>query len=257
MKPIVHATNISKTYGKKGAAAYTAVRDLSFSMNEGEFIGIMGPSGSGKTTLLNMVATLDPVTEGDITIDGVSVSAMTEDQLSDFRAERLGFIFQDFNLLESMTVFENIALPLSLRNAEVEEIQDRVLQVSGILGIGELLENYPAELSGGQKQRAAIARALIHEPALLLADEPTGALDSRNAETLLDTLAELNAVRNVSILMVTHDPRSASYCSRVLFIKDGKLDRELVPSGTREAFHQEILTVLGDLDRRSGAGGRA
>ncbi|WP_033542946.1 ABC transporter ATP-binding protein [Planococcus sp. CAU13] len=256
MKTILEASNISKTYGKKGTAAYTAIRDLSFSMNEGEFIGIMGPSGSGKTTLLNMVATLDPMTSGEITIDGISVSAMNEDQLSDFRSQNLGFIFQDFNLLENMTVFENIALPLSLRNTKLEKIQAGVHQVSAILGIGDLLEKYPAELSGGQKQRTAIARSLIHEPTLLLADEPTGALDSQNAATLLDTLADLNAERKVSILMVTHDPRSASYCSRLLFIKDGKLDRELFPAGTREEFHQEILAVLGDLDRRPVAGVR-
>lgn len=257
MKTILKAKNVSKTYGKKGAAAYTAIRDLSFSMNEGEFIGIMGPSGSGKTTLLNMMATLDPLTNGEITIDGIMVSSKTENQLADFRSQKLGFIFQDFNLLENMTVFENIMLPLSLMNVKTEKIQASVRQVSGLLGIVDILDKYPAEISGGQKQRTAIARALIHEPALLLADEPTGALDSQNAATLLDTLADLNKVRKVSILMVTHDPRSASYCSRLLFIKDGKLDRELFPSGTREEFHQEILAVLGELDHRPLAGVRA
>lgn len=257
MKTILQASNISKTYGKKSAAAFTAIRDLSFSMYEGEFIGIMGPSGSGKTTLLNMAATLDPMTSGEITIDGVSISAMDENQLSDFRSQKLGFIFQDFNLLENMTVFENIALPLSLQNTKLEKIQAGVRQVSALLGIGDLTEKYPAELSGGQKQRTAIARALIHQPALLLADEPTGALDSQNAATLLHTLAELNRERNVSIMMVTHDPRSASYCSRLLFIKDGKLDRQLISTGTRDEFHQEILAVLGDLDRRPVAGVRA
>lgn len=257
MKTILQASNISKTYGKKDAATYTAIQDLSFSMNEGEFIGIMGPSGSGKTTLLNMVATLDPMTSGDISVDGVSISSMNEDQLSDFRSEKLGFIFQDFNLLENMTVFENIALPLSLKNTKLEKIQASVSRVSSLLGISGLTEKYPAELSGGQKQRTAIARALIHQPALLLADEPTGALDSRNAATLLETLADLNENRKVSIMMVTHDPRSASYCSRLLFIKDGKLDRELRSRGSREEFHQEILAVLGDLDRRPLAGVRA
>lgn len=257
MKTILQASNISKTYGKKGAATYTAIQDLSFSMNEGEFIGIMGPSGSGKTTLLNMVATLDPMTSGDISVDGVSISSMNEDQLSDFRSEKLGFIFQDFNLLENMTVFENISLPLSLQNTKLEKIQASVSQVSRLLGISDLTEKYSAELSGGQKQRTAIARALIHQPALLLADEPTGALDSRNAATLLETLADLNENRKVSIMMVTHDPRSASYCSRLLFIKDGKLDRELRSRGSREEFHQEILAVLGDLDRRPLAGVRA
>ncbi|QHJ72151.1 ABC transporter ATP-binding protein [Planococcus halotolerans] len=257
MKTILKAKNVTKTYGKKGTAAYTAISDLSFSMNEGEFIGIMGPSGSGKTTLLNMVATLDPLTDGEITIDGISVSSMNENQLSDFRSQKLGFIFQDFNLLENMTVFENIALPLALQNKKLDKIQASVHQVASLLGISDITEKYPAELSGGQKQRTAIARALIHEPTLLLADEPTGALDSKNAATLLDTLADLNKERKVSILMVTHDPRSASYCSRLLFIKDGKLDHELFSAGTREEFHQEILAVLGDLDRRPVAGVRS
>lgn len=257
MKTILQANKISKTYGKKGTAKYTAINNLSFEMKEGEFIGIMGPSGSGKTTLLNMVATLDPLTDGEITIDGISVSSMNEDQLSDFRSQNLGFIFQDFNLLENMTVFENIALPLSLQNRKLDKIQSSVHQVASLLGIGDITEKYPAELSGGQKQRTAIARALIHEPTLLLADEPTGALDSQNAATLLDTLADLSEERKVSILMVTHDPRSASYCSRLLFIKDGKLDRELFPSGTRDEFHQEILAVLGDLDRIPLAGVRS
>ncbi|RLQ91463.1 ABC transporter ATP-binding protein [Planomicrobium sp. Y74] len=256
MKTILKAKNVTKTYGKKGSAAYTAIRDLSFSMKEGEFIGIMGPSGSGKTTLLNMVATLDPLTNGEITIDGIVVSSKTENQLADFRSQKLGFIFQDFNLLENMTVFENVALPLSLQNKAVKTIQSRVHQVAGVLGIRDIIEKYPEELSGGQKQRTAIVRALIHEPALLLADEPTGALDSKNAAILLDTLAELNRNQQVSVLMVTHDPRSASYCSRLLFINDGQLDRELFQTGTREEFHQEILAVLGDLERRPVAGVR-
>lgn len=254
MKRVLQASNITKVYGKKGANTYKAINDLSFSMDEGEFIGIMGSSGSGKTTLLNMAATLDPLTSGEITIDGVSVSSMDEDQLSDFRSQKLGFIFQDFNLLENMTVFENIALPLSLQNVQVEKIQASVRQVSELLGISDTVEKYPAELSGGQKQRTAIARALIHNPALLLADEPTGALDSKNAATLLDTLADLNENQQVSILMVTHDPRSASYCSRLLFIKDGRLDRELVSTGNRDEFYREILAVLGDLDRHAVTG---
>lgn len=256
MNTILSAANVTKTYGKKGASTYTAIRNLSFSMKEGEFIGIMGPSGSGKTTLLNMIATLDPATEGDITINGVSLSAMDENGLSDFRSRQLGFIFQDFNLLETMNAFENIALPLSLQHIAVSKIQATVRQVAGLLGIHDILEKYPAELSGGQKQRTAIARALVHNPALLLADEPTGALDSKNAAALLNTLTELNRDQNASILMATHDPLSAIHCSRLLFIKDGAIAQELHSTGTREQFYRDILEVLGGMDRELVAGGR-
>lgn len=255
MTAILTAKNISKVYGKKGANAYTAIRDLSFTMEKGEFIGIMGPSGSGKTTLLNTIATLDPVTEGEITIGGTSLSAMNEEELSDFRSQQLGFIFQDFNLLENMSVFENIALPLSLRNTAVPKITATVQQVSSLLGINDILEKFPAEISGGQKQRTAIARALVHNPALLLADEPTGALDSKNAAILMETLSDLNKEQKVSVLMVTHDPLSASYCSRVLFIKDGKIDKELYAASNREQFYKEILAVLAGTDQRAVAGG--
>lgn len=256
MKKIVSAANISKIYGKKGAAPYPAIQDLSFSMHKGEFIGIMGPSGSGKTTLLNMIATLDPATKGEIHIAETPLSTMNEDELSDFRSRQLGFVFQEFNLLENMNVFENIALPLSLQNVAVQNIQEAVRRISGLLGIDSLLEKYPAEISGGQKQRTAIARALIHNPALLLADEPTGALDSKNAATLMETLMDLNRNQLVSVLMVTHDARSASYCSRLLFIKDGKLDRELASNGTREQFYSQILDILAEMDRTSVTGER-
>ncbi|GKW47285.1 ABC transporter ATP-binding protein [Planococcus sp. NCCP-2050] len=254
MTAILTAKNISKVYGKKGAIAYTAIRNLSFTMEKGEFIGIMGPSGSGKTTLLNTIATLDPVTEGEITIGETSLSTMNEEELSDFRSQQLGFIFQDFNLLENMSVFENIALPLSLRNTAVPKITATVQQVSSLLGINDILEKFPAEISGGQKQRTAIARALIHNPALLLADEPTGALDSKNAAILMETLSDLNKKQKVSVLMVTHDPLSASYCSRLLFIKDGKIDKELYAASNREQFYKEILEVLAGSDQRAAAG---
>lgn len=255
MTAILTAKNISKVYGKKGATSYAAIRNLSFTMEKGEFIGIMGPSGSGKTTLLNTIATLDPVTEGEITIGGTSLSAMNEEELSDFRSQQLGFIFQDFNLLENMSVFENIALPLSLRNTAVPKLTATVQQVSALLGINDILEKFPAEISGGQKQRTAIARALVHNPALLLADEPTGALDSKNAAILMETLSDLNKVQNVSILMVTHDPFSASYCSRLLFIKDGKIDKELYAASDREQFYKEILAVLAGTEQKAAAGG--
>lgn len=254
MKTILSTENISKLYGKKGANSYTAISNLSFSMEQGEFIGIMGPSGSGKTTLLNMIATLDPATEGEIRIDGTSLSAMNEEELSDFRSQRLGFIFQDFNLLENMNVFENIALPLSLRNVPVPKITATVQQVAKLLGIDGMLEKYPVEISGGQKQRTAIARALVHSPALLLADEPTGALDSKNAAILMETMADLNRQQKVSVLMVTHDPLSASYCSRILFIKDGQIDKELKSAGNRGQFYREILAVLAGTGQAIAAG---
>ncbi|MGI2326736.1 ABC transporter ATP-binding protein [Planococcus sp. YIM B11945] len=255
MKTILNATNLTKVYGKKGRGLYTAVDNVSFSMKEGEFIGIMGPSGSGKTTLLNLVSTLDSITEGKILIDETPLSTMDQDELSDFRSQKLGFVFQDFNLLENMSVFENIALPLSLRKTPIKAIETMVHQLARVLGIESILEKYPAEISGGQKQRTAIARALIHKPALILADEPTGALDSKNAATLMATLADLNKKQTASILMVTHDAQSASYCSRLLFIKDGKIDQELHSRGTREQFYNDILSVLSAMDRRPAAGG--
>lgn len=254
MKTILSANSISKTYGKKEARPFTAINNLSFSMEQGEFIGIMGPSGSGKTTLLNMLATLDPVTQGEIIIGGSSLSMMNEKELSDFRSQQLGFIFQDFNLLETMSVFENIALPLALRSVSVEKITATVQQISKLLGIGGMLEKYPAEISGGQKQRTAIARALVHSPALLLADEPTGALDSKNAAILMETMADLNKQQKVSVLMVTHDPLSASYCSRILFIRDGEIDKELHSAGSREQFYKEILTVIAGKEQTVIAG---
>lgn len=244
MKKILEAKNINKTYGKKSENKYIALKDVSFHMVEGEFIGIMGPSGSGKTTLLNILSTLDNPSSGEVIIDGTELSKMNEDELADFRSQKLGFIFQDFNLLENMTVFENISLPLSLQKVNVAEIKNRIQELSALLGIEDIVSKYPAEISGGQKQRAAIARALIHQPALILGDEPTGALDSKNAINLLETLQSLNEQQQVSIAMVTHDPKSASYCKRLLFIQDGVIRNELVRSGTQEAFYQEILKEL-------------
>ncbi|KKI90035.1 bacitracin ABC transporter ATP-binding protein [Bacillus sp. SA1-12] len=248
MQTIIEARNMTKVYGKKGSSKHTALNGLSFSMEEGEFIGIMGPSGSGKTTLLNIISTIDTVTNGQITIAGKDLSAMSQDELSDFRSQKLGFIFQDFNLLETMTVFENIALPLALQHAQDHIIVSKVQEVASILGIDRILNNYPSEISGGQKQRAAIARALVHNPTVILGDEPTGSLDSKNATNLLTALANLNQEHGVSIMMVTHDANSASYCNRVLFIQDGKIHKELLRNSTRKQFYQEILQVLSEID---------
>lgn len=245
--PVVDVKNIEKVYGKKGNTPSHALRGVSFSIQEGEFVGIMGPSGSGKTTLLNVISTLDKATNGKVQIAGTDITKMKQDELSDFRSQKLGFIFQDFNLLENLTIYENIALPLSLQGVPSKKIGPKVEKVANTLGITEILAKYPAEVSGGQKQRSAAARALVHEPAIILGDEPTGALDSKNATSLLEAMTNLNEEQHVSIMMVTHDPFSASYCQRILFIQDGELYKEIHRTGIRELFYKEILDVLADL----------
>ncbi|HDR8196696.1 ABC transporter ATP-binding protein [Bacillus thuringiensis] len=249
---VVNVKNIQKIYGKKGGNQSHALRDVSFSIQKGEFVGIMGPSGSGKTTLLNVISTLDAATDGIVEIDGIDITKMKQGELSDFRSQKLGFIFQDFNLLENLSVYENIALPLSLQGVSSKQIGPKVLRVAEMLGISEILSKYPSEVSGGQKQRSAAARALVHEPAIILGDEPTGALDSKNATSLLEAMKNLNEEQNVSIMMVTHDPYSASYCKRILFIQDGELFKEIHRDGTRQAFYKDILDVLADLGTQKG-----
>ncbi|ANV74623.1 ABC transporter ATP-binding protein [Bacillus cereus] len=249
---VVNVKNVQKVYGKKGENHSHALRDVSFSIREGEFVGIMGPSGSGKTTLLNVISTLDVVTGGIVEIAGIDITKMKQGELSDFRSQKLGFIFQDFNLLENLSIYENIALPLSLQGVPSRKIGPKVKKVANMLGISEILQKYPSEVSGGQKQRSAAARALVHEPAIILGDEPTGALDSKNAKSLLEAMKNLNEKQDVSIMMVTHDPYSASYCQRILFIQDGELYKEIHRIGTREAFYKEILDVLADLGTQKG-----
>ena len=245
--PVVDVKNVQKVYGKKGEGQSHALKGVSFSIQEGEFVGIMGPSGSGKTTLLNVISTLDKATDGIVEIAGMDITKMKQGELSDFRSQKLGFIFQDFNLLENLSIYENIALPLSLQGVPSKKIGPKVEKVAGMLGISAILQKYPSEVSGGQKQRSAAARALVHEPAIILGDEPTGALDSKNATSLLDAMTNLNEEQGVSIMMVTHDPYSASYCRRILFIQDGELYKEIHREGTREEFYKEILDVLADL----------
>ncbi|HDR4895289.1 TPA: ABC transporter ATP-binding protein [Bacillus cereus] len=249
---VVNVKSIQKIYGKKGGNQSHALRDVSFSIQEGEFVGIMGPSGSGKTTLLNVISTLDAATDGIVEIDGIDITKMKQGELSDFRSQKLGFIFQDFNLLENLLVYENIALPLLLQGVPSKQIGPKVKRVAEMLGISEILSKYPSEVSGGQKQRSAAARALVHEPAIILGDEPTGALDSKNATSLLEVMKNLNEEQGVSIMMVTHDPYSASYCKRILFIQDGELFKEIHRDGTREAFYKDILDVLADLGTQKG-----
>ncbi|MBJ7996997.1 ABC transporter ATP-binding protein [Bacillus cereus] len=246
-KPVVVVKNVQKVYGKKGENQSHALKGVSFSIQEGEFVGIMGPSGSGKTTLLNVISTLDKATGGIVEIAGTDITKMKQGELSDFRSQKLGFIFQDFNLLENLSIYENIALPLSLQSVPSRKIGPKVEKVADMLGISAILQKYPSEVSGGQKQRSAAARALVHEPAIILGDEPTGSLDSKNATSLLEAMTNLNEAQGVSIMMVTHDPFSASYCQRILFIQDGELYKEIHRTSTREKFYKEILDVLADL----------
>ena len=243
MSNVLMAKNLKKVYGSRGNV-YTALHDIDLNIKEGEFVGIMGPSGAGKTTLLNIISTIDKPSSGTVTIGGEDIVKMNEEKLSVFRRNKLGFIFQDFNLLDTLTVKENIVLPLSLSRVNLNELKRRLKEVSSGLGIEDILDKYPYEISGGQKQRTAAARAIINRPALVLADEPTGALDSKSATELLQALSDLNEKDKATILMVTHDAFAASYCKRIIFIKDGLLFTELYRGGSRREFFQRILDVL-------------
>lgn len=244
MENVLKSTNLKKIYGSRGNV-YTALNDISLDIKEGEFVGIMGPSGAGKTTLLNIISTIDKPTSGSVIIDNEDLSKMKEDKLASFRRNKLGFIFQDFNLLDTLTLKENIALPLALSKVNVKEIDKRVNEVACTLGISDILNKYPYEVSGGQKQRAAAGRAIITKPKLILADEPTGALDSKSSTELLEALSELNSNNKATIMLVTHDAFAASYCRRILFIKDGVLYTELVKGkASRKEFFQKIFDVL-------------
>lgn len=246
MTEILKVDHVTKTYGKKGEKQYQALKGITFSVEKGEFVGIMGASGSGKTTLLNILSTLDQPTSGNVFVNHQDLTQLKNNQMADFRGKEIGFIFQDFNLLENLSNRENIALPLALQNVKAREINDQVETIASRLGIEQILAKYPAEVSGGQKQRVAAARALVHNPAILFGDEPTGALDSNSATELLETMADLNQKDHVSILMVTHDPYSASYANRILFIKDGKIGKELKKDEkNNDEFYQDIIAELG------------
>lgn len=250
MENVLVAKNLKKVYGSRGNA-YTALDNINLEIKEGEFVGIMGPSGAGKTTLLNIISTIDKPTSGIVTVDNDDITKMNEDKLSSFRRDKLGFIFQDFNLLDTLTLKENIVLPLALAKVSLKEIEKKLSQVADNLGISEILNKYPYEVSGGQKQRAAAARAIITTPKLILADEPTGALDSKSSTELLQALSDLNENNKATIMMVTHDSFAASYCKRILFIKDGVLYTELVKGGnTRKEFFKKILDVLAAMGGR-------
>lgn len=222
---ILVADQVTKIYGVGTKNAVTALKDVSLKMYEGDFICVMGPSGSGKSTFINNLSTIDVPTKGCVFINGSEVRTMGENEIGKFRYENLGFIFQEFNLLDSLTIFENIAVPLSLANKSIEEIKEHVTHIAEKLAIIELLDKYPHECSGGQRQRAAIARALVTNPKLIVADEPTGNLDSKNSHDLLELFKKLNDDEGVSILMVTHDSMIASYSKKLLYIKDGQIEK--------------------------------
>ena len=243
MEPILRIENIDKYYGNKSNLT-KALSHLSLHVNKGEFVAIMGASGSGKTTLLNCVSTIDKVTAGHIYIGQTDITQLKGNALNRFRREELGFIFQDFNLLDTLTSFENIALALTIQKSDYKKVDEKVNKVAAALGIKEILSKYPYELSGGQKQRVACARAIVTNPDLILADEPTGALDSKSARMLLDSLNALNEKLNATILMVTHDSFTASYADRVIFIKDGKIFNEIVKGdNSRKMFFNSIMDV--------------
>ncbi len=245
MSTVLKVTNVEKYYGTKTSLT-KALDDISLSVEQGEFVGIMGASGSGKTTLLNCISTIDKVTGGQIQVNGKEVTSLKGAALNRFRGEELGFIFQDFNLLDTMTAYENIALALSVQKVPVAEIEKRVKEIAKKLGITDVLDKYPYQMSGGQKQRVAAARAVVTNPKLILADEPTGSLDSKSARMLLDSLQTMNKDLGATILMVTHDAFTASYASSIIFIKDGKVFTELIKeeNESRKEFFERIIHVM-------------
>ena len=248
MKNVLSVEKIEKYYGNKENIT-KAIDNISFKVEKGEFVGIMGPSGSGKTTLLNCISTIDTVTTGNIIINGKDITKLKSKQLEKFRRDELGFIFQDFNLLDTLTAYENIALALTIQGSNHSKIDALIKDVARSLGIIEVLNKYPYQMSGGQKQRVASARAIVTNPSLILADEPTGALDSKSSRLLLDSFESLNKDLEATILMVTHDAFTASYAHRILFIKDGKIFNELIRGGDsrKEFFNRiiEVVTLLG------------
>lgn len=247
MKPILQVTNVTKYYGR-GSVVTKALDGISFSLGKGEFLAVMGASDSGKSTLLNVIATIDRASSGDICLNGTHLQAMKEAKLSAFRRDQLGFVFQDYNLLDTLTIAENIVLPLNLRHTSARETEKKLAWIAKSLCLSEQLSKFPYQLSGGQRQRAACARAIITDPALVLADEPTGALDSKNSKALMETFVSMNESLGSSIMLVTHDPVVGSYAQRVLFLKDGKVWSELNRgSRGRRELYREILAATAAL----------
>ena len=242
---ILKVENISKTYGnKKSSKQYMALKNISFEIKEGEFIGVMGASGSGKTTLLNILGSIDKPTTGRYIMDGKDIATLNKNQLAEHRINNIGFIFQDYNLLETMTLKENIILPLALKGYKAHVMEDKLYHIAQDLGLVEVLEKYPYEVSGGQLQRAAACRALITKPKVILADEPTGNLDSKSGKDLLELLTFINKEYKTTILMVTHDVFAASYSQKIMFIRDGEIYNELYAGNSKKKFFDSIIEVM-------------
>jgi putative ABC transport system ATP-binding protein len=249
MPNVIEVTNLHQTYQGKGQKPYEALKGIQLTVEDGEFVAIMGPSGSGKSSLLNVLATLQQPTSGEVYVNQQDITQLNDSDLAQFRGETLGFIFQEYNLIDSLSVYDNIALPLTLQRVPVSTIDQAVQQVADLLNLTAQLDKLPATLSGGQKQRAAAARALVHQPALIFADEPTGALDSANARELMQYLADMHAQKGISILMVTHDALSASFAQKVHFLVDGKIQTTRHRhEQSQDVFYQDILTVLSQLN---------
>lgn len=246
MNEILKIKNITKDYGIKGFKT-RVLKDISLNVNKGDFIAIMGPSGAGKTTLLNIMSTLDKQTSGDVILDKIDVSKVKNKELSKLRREKIGFIFQDYNLLDNMTLMNNIALPLALGKKKSKEIEEKVINIAKKFGLENHLDKYPYQLSGGQKQRGAAARSLITNPAVIFADEPTGALDSKSAYELLDSLEKVNKENNATIIMITHNPLTASYANEVYMINDGNIRCKLNKGDSRKEFYSKIMDMLASM----------
>ena len=244
MAEILQVSNVTKIYEKQ----YQAISGISFGINFGEFVAIMGASGSGKTTLLNMISTLDTASGGKIYVDGHEISKLSDDEAANFRKKKLGFVFQNYRLLKSLTVRQNIAVPMSLLGKDDQEIDQKIDKLAEYFRLSNQLDKYPVTLSGGQKQRVAIIRAIIKNPALLLADEPTGALDSKAAKLIMEYLAKVNQKFHTSILMVTHDSLAASYANKVIFLKDGKIVDQIVKKDSNNTFQQELARKLAEVE---------
>ena len=244
MAEILQVSNVTKIYEKQ----YQAISGISFGINFGEFVAIMGASGSGKTTLLNMISTLDTASGGKIYVDGHEISKLSDDEAANFRKTKLGFVFQNYRLLKSLTVRQNIAVPMSLLGKDDQEIDQKIDKLAEYFRLSNQLDKYPVTLSGGQKQRVAIIRAIIKNPALLLADEPTGALDSKAAKLIMEYLAKVNQKFHTSILMVTHDSLAASYANKVIFLKDGKIVDQIVKKDSNDAFQRELARKLAEVE---------
>lgn len=241
---ILKIENLTKVYNSfKGSKEVTALGGVNLIINKGEFVGIMGPSGSGKTTLLNILSGVDKSTSGDVIISNKDISKMKKDKLALFRRKNIGYIFQDFNLLDSLTLEENIALPLILDKKNSKKVEESVNNLMRFFNISDLKKKYPYHISGGQKQRVAAARALVNEPDIIFADEPTGNLDSKSSNSIMSTISKMNNEINSTVLMVTHDPFAASFCKRIIFIKDGKIKMEITSDGDRKKFFDKILEV--------------